>query len=279
MKGLKMLLKILLVMILLFIITVILANISFNNKVEREVEYLMTYKSDLRSKVLQKEVDDLPQSVQNWFDYTGLVGTEKVETVFLKQEGRLRLTPDQEKWQEASATQNFVTHEPGFVWSVKTNMKGLPVVGRDRFQNGKGNMLIKILGLIPVVDEKSHEKLDESTFQRYLGEISWFPSAALSPYITWQEIDAYSAKAIMDYEGTKGEVTYHFNENGSLNKVEALRYRDVTDEQPTLWQVEILEHKKMEGLNIPSKMEVTWLLDEGPFTWYKFEITDLKYNE
>jgi hypothetical protein len=35
----------------------------------------------------------------------------------------------------------------------------------------------------------------------------------------------------------------------------------------------------MEGLNIPSKMAVTWLLDEGIFTWYEFEITDLKYNE
>ena len=69
------------------------------------------------------------------------------------------------------------------------------------------------------------------------------------------------------------------NEDGSLNKVEALRFRDVADDDPTLWQVEILEDKKMEGLNIPSKMAVTWLLDEGPFTWYKFEITDLKYNE
>ena len=50
------------------------------------------------------------------------------------------------------------------------------------------------------VDAKGKE-IDQGALLRYLGEIVWVPSAALSDYITWEEMDSTTARATMSYEG------------------------------------------------------------------------------
>ena len=36
---------------------------------------------------------------------------------------------------------------------------------------------------------------------RYLAETIWFPSVALSDYISWEKVDHYNAEATMSYGG------------------------------------------------------------------------------
>lgn len=70
-------------------------------------------------------------------------------------------------------------------------------------------MKIRINRLFNVVDAQG-EKVDEGTLQRYLGEIVWYPSGALSPYITWKEISPGIVEATMEYNGTKGSGKFFF---------------------------------------------------------------------
>ena len=59
-------------------------------------------------------------------------------------------------------------------------MRWLPLVGRDKYVNGRGNRLIKALSAVPVVNA-ADAKTEQGTLLRYLGEICWFPAAALCP--------------------------------------------------------------------------------------------------
>ena len=118
------------------------------------------------------------------------------------------MKPEQEKWMTASAIQYTTIDNPAFIWKVDVKMNSLlNFQGLDKFENGKGEMLIKINSLINVVNEQG-KKLDEGTLQRYLGEMVWFPSLALSPYITWVQINDTTAKATMSYKGTHGSGTF-----------------------------------------------------------------------
>ncbi len=140
-------------------------------------------------------------------------------------------------------------------------------------------MLIKLNSLINVVNEQG-EKLDEGTLQRYLGEMVWFPSLALSPYITWEPIDDTTAKATMTYEGTTGSGTFYFNTNGDVTKFSALRYKGNEEgANRHEWIMNISEHKTFEGIKVPAVMSSTWKLDEGDWTWLKLEVKDIQYNE
>ncbi len=222
-------------------------------------------------------VNDYPVAVRNWLGNSGIIGKERIKEVSLKQKGKLRLQPDQ-KWSDAEAKQEFNIDEPSFIWELKTSMKGLPVSGRDIFQKGKGSMKIRIAGIIPVVNLKDDPKLNESTLQRYLGEIIWFPSAALSSYISWRHIDNNTAEATMNYMGTIGKGIFSFDEEGNLRKFTSYRYKDIKDKNRTEWIAEVLDTDTVNGVKIPVKLQASWILGDNKFTWFIFTISDLKYN-
>lgn len=267
--------------VLLIILVVLIIGYSvwsFHRQAGREIEALFLQPAAESRFVESDMLNGLPAPVQRWLTYCGVVGREEIQTVYLKQTGEMKLNPGQDKWIKSEAEQSFNAIQPQFIWRVKTSMFGLPVVGRDDFSGGKGKMLIKLAGLIPVVNLGDNPNLSESTMQRYLGEIVWFPTAALSPYISWEPIDDLSAKATMVYAGIKGSATFYFDENGEPVKVLIPRYRDINDKEPTDWEAKIIEVERVNGIIIPVKVEASWLPEDGTFTWYRFSVHGVRYS-
>ena len=268
---------------LIILMECILAYASFNfiQKVDSEVFQMISGTETYNGEVISAcEIEKLPVPVQNWLKNSGIIDKENVQNVFLKQEVLMKMKPGQKSWFRAEAEQYFTTQSPAFIWTVTLNMNPLiKVVGRDKFENGKGEMLIKILSFFPVVNTRKNEKLNQAALQRYLAEIVWFPSSALSPCITWESIDDYSAKARMSVNGTTDSGIFYFNENGDFTTFSAMRYKEVGEEsEPKEWIVEALESKVVNGIKIPVKLKATWKLDEGDWTWIKLKITEINYN-
>ena len=271
-------LKYILVLIILVVIIAGYSVWSFNQKASRDIESLFLEANTNGRAITEDMLHDLPAPVQRWLIHCGVVGREEIQTAYVKQTGNMKLNPGQKNWIKTEAEQSFNVIQPQFTWWVKTSMFGLPVVGRDDYVDGKGSMLIKLVGLLPVVSLADNPKLSESTMQRFLGEIVWIPTAALSPYITWEAVDDSSARATMEYAGVKGSALFYFNEAGEPARVIIPRYRDITDKEPTDWEAEIKKVERLNGIVIPVEVEASWLLDEGRFTWYVFEIHDVSYN-
>ncbi len=254
---------------------------AFNKKIAGETNAILDAAGKPAKEVITKEdLDKLPLALQNWLKNSGAADKPIPQTVWLTQNFNMKLKPDQEKWHEATAEQYFTTENPAFIWTVKLNMS--PVIqirGRDKFVDGKGEMQMKMNSIINLGKETG-EKMDEGTLQRYLGEIVWFPSAAVSPYISWEEIDTLTAKATMSYKGTTSSGIFYFNENGEVMKYSALRYMgNDPDAKRYEWVIKVDEYAHFEGIRIPSKCSATWKLDEGDWTWCILEITDLAYNK
>jgi len=258
------------------------ALFGFDRNVSQEINQMFSKAKDKEASVIKaKDINHLPEFVQKWLTNSGILGQKKIQTVRLKQKALLKMKPNQKKWQKASAEQYFTTEEPAFIWKVDMQMMPLiKVKGRDMFSEGKGEMMMKIFGLFPVVNQRNNEKINSGALQRYLAEIVWFPSAALSPYINWEKEDEHSAKAFMTYKGTKGSGTFTFDEIGNFAKFSAPRYMG-GDEDAELreWVITVQETKVMSGIRIPVKLEVTWKLEAGDWTWLKLEITDIEYHK
>jgi hypothetical protein len=117
------------------------------------------------------------------------------------------------------------------------------------------------------------------TIQRYLGEMVWFPSLALSPHIAWESLNDTVAKATMTYKGTTGSGTFFFSAKGEVTKFSALRYKgNEAGAKRYEWIMQIADYKIFEGIKVPANMTSTWKLEESDWTWLKLEVTDLKYN-
>lgn len=272
--------KVLFVGLILIIAIIGFSLWNFNLQVNQERKTILSENIMTEQKMVTEDlIKHLPIPVKRWLDYSGVIGKKQIETVYLRQKGFMKLKPDQKDWMEAEAEQYFTINRPSFIWNVRTSMIGIPVVGRDLFKDGQGSMQIKLAGLLPVVNVADNSKINESTIQRYLGEIIWFPSAALSDYIKWEPIDDYSARATMSYGGSAGSAVFHFDSIGKLTKFVALRYRDIEDTNPTEWVATVKKYKNTNGINIPTKLEISWNLEDGIFTWYKFEIYNVLYDD
>jgi len=151
--------------------------------------------------------------------------------------------------------------------------------GRDRYLNGKGHMLIKLLSLIPVVNVSGPE-IDQGTLVRYLSEIVWFPSAALEEYIQWEQVDDTHAKATMTYGDITANGVFEFNADGDVVSFLADRYyttEDGIELLPWLITVDSNGYTEFEGVRIPTHGTVTWKMESGDYTWLKVQITDVDY--
>lgn len=267
--------------IILLVAIAAFADWNFNRDVKNEIKDLLAQNPTDKKEILTEEkISNLPPIIQKWLKNSGAVGKEMIRTVRLKQKGKMKMKPEQDKWYEANAVQYFTIDNPAFIWKVKVDM--MPLVyftGRDKFKDGKGSMIIKILSLINVVNDSDNEKLNQGTLQRYLGEIIWFPTAAVSPYIKWEEVDSLTAKATMTYKGTTGSALFYFNDKGDFVKFSAMRYMG-TEEKSQLkeWIITLNEYAVYDGIKIPVKGEATWKLEDGDFTWYKLEVYDVEYN-
>lgn len=225
-----------------------------------------------------REIARLPAPVQSWLNGVGVVGRPRDRTVRLKQLGELR-TAAEGAFMPAQADQYFNVLDPSFVWRVRVAMFHVPVYGRDSYVDGRGRMLIKALGLAPIVDADG-EEIDQGTLLRFLAEMVWYPSAALAPYISWQPIDPVSARATMTHAGGSGSADFFFDAQGRVERIAALRYMQRDGGAPTLerWVVHPSKWEMRDEVLVPVEGEVTWELKNGDFTYYRWRLGELQRN-
>ena len=96
---------------------------------------------------------------------------------------------------------------------------------RDRYDNGTGHMLIKLLSLFTVADVRCPE-IDISALIIFFNDMAMWPTAFLDRSLTWEAIDATSARATLRLFGRQASAILHFNERAELiDFVTEERYR------------------------------------------------------
>jgi len=267
--------------VLFIIIAFIIGNIRLKKRITSEIDEIMdkeTILSENLNTIKAEDLEGLPVVVRKWLTSVGVIGQERVRFIKFSQRGQMKLNQDQEEWINAKAKQYVRLHEPAFLWHVDLPM--LPMIntkGRDHFINGKASMQVYIGSLIPVVNVKNNEKTNESSLSRFLLELPLYPTAALEEYIIWEGTDELSAKAILSYNNMTVEAIFCFDEKSKLRRIEALRYKENDEKAKRIPCFgEIKAYETFGGMKIPSKIDITWLLNDGEYTWYKLEIYDYK---
>ena len=267
--------------IILIVSIISFGHFNFQNMTTLESTTLLSQSEDSKArKLTESDIKELPKPIKLWLKNSGAIGKPLITKGKVIQEAKIKMNPEQENWYDAKAVQYSTIDIPAFIWTVDVKMH--PIIsfqGRDKYSDGKGEMLIKLYSLINVVNEKG-EKLDEGTLQRYLGEMVWFPSLAISNYISWESINDTTAKATMDYKGKKASGIFYFNSTGDFSKFSTDRFMgNEKDSKRYEWILTVDDYKSFEGIKIPSKMKATWKLENMDWNWLKLEIVDIKYNE
>jgi len=266
----KKVLKVVLILVLIIAFVLIVGIVLTEYKVNKDVKNL--FSKEYETKIYSEEqIINLPEPVQKYFQNVLQDGQEYIDYVRLEHGGGFRTTPEQ-AWSNIKGEEYFLGREPGFVWVGRVPF----ITGIDKFVNYEGNLQIKILSSIRVVNGKG-EKVDQGEFLRWLGEAPLYPTALLpSDNLRWEEIDSNFAKVIYSIGEEEIEGVFEFNEDGEAVRFMAERYfgEDLED-----WTGYYRNYIEVDGFKIPSEIEAQWNLDDGDFSYAKFDIEKVEFNE
>ncbi len=254
---------------------------ELQKRFRKEIVSLLNHSRYLDERIVtEQDISTVPEPVQKWLRRSGVIGRPFISVGRMTQDLDVKLKPDMEHWIPATAVQYSSVVSPSFVWVVRAKVKTVVnFLMRDKYQDGKGEMLVKYLEFFPDFSGDS-AKVDQAALQRYLGEMVWFPSLALAPCVAWEQIDENTAKATMNYEGVEGSGVFHFSGYGDVLSYEAIQFMIRYDQfKRRRWVMDVLEYKHFDGILVPSRVTSTWQRREGDWTWLKLRVTSLCYNE
>lgn len=255
------------------------ASVIFNQKAQKEVREFFADVEKNGELIKESDLEGLPPVVHKWLTYSGVVGKERITSARSRQTAEMRMKKEN-PWMPLTAKQYFTVDQPGYIWIAK--VKAAPLVhiaARDKYHEGRGNVLIKLASLITVADSRGPE-IDQGSLVRYLAETVWIPGAALSSHITWEKIDVRSARATMSYGGVTASGVFSFNDRGEVTNFTAQRYGDFGGQYSMeTWTIQVGDYREFDGIRVPTRGDVTWKLKTRDFHWYRFTVEDMEYNK
>lgn len=219
---------------------------------------------------------ELPPVVQRYLEVSGAAERPPLKVAILKQRGTLRTAADK-PWIPFESEQVYAFEPPGFVWWAQAQVAPLvPMLARDKFVDGEGHMLIRLLGAFTVADGRGPE-MDQGAGLRFWGEVVAFPETVRSPYVRWSPEGEHRARMTIEQGRLKMSAVIEFNGEGLPIGMHAERYRDVGGKSVlTPWSGHMRDWKRVEGRLFPASWESVWHLPEGDFPAVRMEILGIQ---
>ncbi|MDF2473943.1 MAG: hypothetical protein K0R21_1725 [Anaerocolumna sp.] len=255
------------------------AQKTFKAEVQKSLKRTSTFEKRV---LTENDIKRLPQIVQKYLKYVGVIGKEKIYNLRTVTEINMNLGSDK-GWTIMTAEEyNFFDDSPGRLVLMKFKMRGLPVVGLDSYIGGKGRMLMKPLGLFAVVDAKGHEMDDSSAVAMLLLNMcTAAPATLIDNRLQWSSISPTSVKATFNNSGCIVSGVLDFKENGELINfsTEDKYYSPSGDSyEQVRWSTPVKDYKDINGLKLATYGEAIWHFPKGDNCYGKLILKKIEYN-
>ena len=257
---------------------------TWNRRTERLVARLWeianaTDRGDAFAPFDVRQLEGLPAPVVRYFTFALTPGQRAIRRAHLRFDGTFAAKPD--AWAPFTADQDVSARPPGFVWDARIAMMPVvPVRVRDSYVGGEGSMRAAVASLVSMTDQHGTKEMAEAALQRFLAEAVWLPTALLPrDGLVWSPIDDSNARVTLTDGATTVSLDAHFAPSGGLESTSTMRYRDV-DGTPVLtpWVGHHTDYVRMDGMMIPTRGEVAWVLPEGPVPYWRGRIVEARFD-
>lgn len=239
---------------------------------QRQINILFRLSADISARrFIYDNIIGLPAPVQRYLKYSMNDGQPYISYVRLQHDGFFKTSPKKD-WMPIKGKQYFTIDKPGFIWIGKTAL----FTAYDKYINGKGSLLVKLLALVTIVNNKGHSA-DEAELLRWLAESVWFPTNFIpNKHLQWEPIDNNSALLLYRYNDLQLNYTVTFNDKGEITQFETKRYTDKGNIQT--WVGKCSNYKTLNNIRIPTSIEAIWRLHDSDYCYAKFNIKHIEYN-
>jgi hypothetical protein len=183
-------------------------------------------------------------------------------------------------WRPFRAVQTFDTAPPGFAWDARIRvLPGVAITVHDAFCEGQGSVSARLLRFFPLASAGGTPAIAVGALQRYLAEAVLLPTALLPREgVGWEALDERRARATLTAGPASASLEFAFGEDGLVESVFAPdRPRDLGGGRsvPTPWRGRWWDPVVRDGMRVPSRGSVEWVLAEGPLPYWRAAVTDV----
>ena len=234
------------------------------------------------SRYHEAELATLPAPVQRYFRAVLTDGQPIVTAVSLSQSGLFNMSATANQWKPFTATQNFATARPGFVWNAKIMLfPGFPVRVVDAFIAGEGLLRPTIMGRYSIGTLQGSGEIARGELLRHFAESVWFPTALLpSQGVVWQAVDDTSAQATMTDGPISVTMLFRFGTDDLITSIyvkeRATKVGDATVLMPC--EGRLSNYQTRDGMRVPLTSEALYITSQGEKPYFKGTIDTLAYE-
>jgi len=242
---------------------------SYQKDVKENLQRTNILTTDL---LIESDLLPLPEPVQHYLKYAGVVNKPKPKNMRIVFEGQMR-----EKGKDFfpfTCEQYNSFDEPTRLFFMKAKMKGFTVPGYHKYSNTTALMDIRLFGFFPVVKKAGKDMDQAETVTLFNDMCLMAPATLIDKRITWQAIDSNSAKATFTNHSITISAILYFNEKGQL--IDFISNDRDVNHYP--FSTPVSNYKNINGTNIMTYGETIWHYPDGKFVYGKFNLKEVEYN-
>lgn len=254
-----------------------LANDRFESTFRKDVQLHLQQSNVVKTdKLTETDILSLPEPIQKYLRYSGVINKPKVYNMRVVFEGQMR---DKGKnWFTFRSLQYNFFDDPARLFYMKAKIFGLTVPGYHDYQNNTANMQVKLFGLFPLMKAKGIALDKAETVTVFNDMCLLAPATLIDKRILWEAVDSLSAKAIFTNGNIRIAAMLYFNKNGELvNFISDDRYA-ISDMKQYRFSTPVKNYRPINGTNIMHYGEVKWHYPDGEFVYGKFYLKEIAYN-
>lgn len=231
--------------------------------------------------VTEADLAPLPEPVQRYLRVTHAVGQPRVRSYRIRFTGRIRSAPDA-AWMPFEAEQRSFADEPTRLFLMRLRMFGMPVEAFHRLIDGHATMRVTAVGVVPIVNDGGDEMDRAETVTLFNDMCILAPGTLVGPGISWEPMDASTARARFTQHGHTITATLFFAADGRLVNFESDdRARSVPDSRfaDARFSTPLRDYRDFGPLHLAGYGEARWRLPEGEFVYGEFTMRDVVAND
>ncbi len=257
--------------LLLVSILVIYFNVPYSRLKTNFKDYLVESEENINEnkKAAKYTLEDLPQSMQNFYSYTKLVNKVSSNHVSFNFKDADFVNIEMNKTLKIDYSEHIFGYVPARFAFIDSSLYGIPFQGLDSFINGEGGMKGVVAKNITLFNQRG-EEMNKAALVTWLAEIIFMPSQLLSGDVDIKEIDKNTVGVSITYDNIKASGIYKFLDSGELVEF-------TTDDRALIYNDGRLEHRKWSALYEDYKNNVDLLLPNRLKSKWHFDNEDIIY--
>jgi hypothetical protein len=230
--------------------------------------------------ITDSDLAPLPEPVRRYLRVTHAAGQPRVHNYRIRFTGRIRSAPDA-PWMSFEAEQQSFADQPTRLFLMRARMFVLPLEAFHRLIDGHATMRVTVAGAFPIVDARGDEMDRAETVTLFNDMCILAPGTLVGPGISWEAVDASTARARFTDRGHTIAATLFFDADGRLVNFESDdRSRSLPDGTFTKqrFSTPLRDYRDFGPLHLAGYGEARWRLPEGEFTYGEFTMTSVAVN-